>query len=475
MRTTAATKGSLLQLDVTDMALDGDALGRISGGYVVFAPGAIPGERVAGKVAAANRKCARLEIRCVLRPSPHRIAPRCRHFGACGGCAWQHIAYAEQLRLKQRMLASLLERVLPEPAVVAPTLGMEVEGEGATAAPWGFRNKVHFTFAPAPSGRGLVMGHYRRGSRDLIAVEECPVHAPAGNLAAFRIGRLLEEHGVPGADADCRRGAVRHLVVRASERSGATQATLVATRRDSQPLARAAEEIARGADAPESLHLNLNRDPGPFLFGPSTKRIHGPERLREAVAGAAFLISPGAFFQTSTRAAEMLVRLVLDLVPEADRRPVLDLYAGAGLFALPLARRAHRVVAVEENPAAVADGIASLRLNGLPPEACRFVRGRVEDALKDMARPQATDDERFGSVVLDPPRDGCPSWVWGLLLRKLRPARIVYVSCNPRALATDLAAVKGTGYRVERVQPVDMFPHTPHIESVTLLTLRQRR
>ena len=147
-------------------------------------------------------------------------------------------------------------------------------------------------------------------------------------------------------------------------------------------------------------------------------------------------------------------------------------YAGAGLFSIPLARRGHRVLAVEENPLAVADGIASLRLNRLPREACRFLRGRVEEVLKRLTGSLESGGKRFGSVILDPPRDGCPSWAWSLLLKRLRPARIIYVSCNPDALAAELPVILKAGYRVTRAQAVDMFPHTNHIETVIAFARR---
>ncbi|HVR72795.1 MAG TPA: TRAM domain-containing protein, partial [Planctomycetota bacterium] len=166
------------ELEVTDMAIDGDALGRV-GGYVVLVEGVIPGERALVRSVSAARKFGRAELIRVLRPSPHRVAPRCRHFGSCGGCAWQHIAYPEQLRIKQKMLASLLENALEDDAPpVLPVLGI-ASGAGGEA-PWGFRNKVHFAIGRGPGG-GLIMGHYRRGSRDLFDAIECPVHAEDGN------------------------------------------------------------------------------------------------------------------------------------------------------------------------------------------------------------------------------------------------------------------------------------------------------
>ncbi len=462
--------GTILDLEVTDMALDGDPLGRL-GDYVVFAPGAIPGERVRVKISSATRKLARAEVLQVLRPSPHRVTPRCKHFGPCGGCAWQHVAYPEQLRLKTRMLASLFGTVLGASAPgVRETIGLEGSGDARDrAAPWAFRNKAHFVFGPGRAGKSLAMGHYQRSSRHLVEVDECPVHTEEGNRLAFRARDALARYGIAGVDEETLRGLARHVVVRTGERSGQTQATVVVTRDDSRKLAAALRELTSGGGAPGGLHLNVHDRPGPFLFGRETRKIHGTERLLDEVAGASFLLSPTSFFQTSARSAEKLVGVVLGFVPEADRRQIIDLYAGAGLFSIPLALRGHRVTAVEENPAAVSDGLASLRDNEAHPVSCRFIRARVEDWLREFDGGGVREEPRFGTVILDPPREGCPGEVLTRILRRLRPDRVVYVSCNPRALASDLSLAAGAGYRVEAVQPVDMFPHTAHIEAVALL------
>jgi tRNA/tmRNA/rRNA uracil-C5-methylase (TrmA/RlmC/RlmD family) len=182
--------------------------------------------------------------------------------------------------------------------------------------------------------------------------------------------------------------------------------------------------------------------------------------LREEVAGSSHLMSPTAFFQTNVAAAELLVSLVLGAMPP-EPAEVLDLYAGAGLFSIPLARAGHRVTAVESNRQAVGDGIASLGLNGLSAAQCRFVAARSEDAL--------TPGTRADVAVLDPPREGCTPAVIARLFGEVRPTRAVYVSCDPSALARDLAGAASHGYRVVSLTPVDMFPHTPHIETVAVL------
>jgi 23S rRNA (uracil1939-C5)-methyltransferase len=211
--------------------------------------------------------------------------------------------------------------------------------------------------------------------------------------------------------------------------------------------------------------VNIHPRDDAFIFGKQTRHITGPERLREDVGGASFLISPTSFFQTNIHAAGLLVQHVIAAVPPAA--VVLDLYAGAGLFALPLAQRGHTVVAVEENRAAVADGEVSRRLSRIPDARCRFIAQPVEAALSQGRRFLSLD---FDVIILDPPRAGCRPSSIDRLLTQYEPARIVYVSCDPESLARDLLHISRFRFAIDSMQPVDMFPHTPHIETVVVLT-----
>jgi 23S rRNA (uracil1939-C5)-methyltransferase len=442
-----------VDVDIEAMAVSGEGIGR-SGGRRVHVPFTIPGERVRARLAPRGDQARLL---AVLRPSPHRVAPRCRHFGPdaepglgpCGGCSWQHIDYREQLRLKTALVDRLVRAAVPRAPRTQPMLPAT-----AVAEPWGYRQKVHFVFG---GGSGLLMGHYVRGTRRVIPVDECPVHDARGNALAFAIHHHFLRRRVQADDG--RDGVVSSLAVRVGAARGELMATIVA-RNDRDRRLRAATRDAM-ADAPDAaFHLNLHPANSPYIFGPETRRLQGHERLREEVGGASFLVAADAFFQTNVAAAELLVQLVAAAVPPASR--VLDLYAGAGLFALPLARAGHVVTAVEENRDAVAAGIAATRLNRLNAARCQFVARRVEDAVRTAAPVDV--------VVLDPPRAGCRPAVIDRVFGALRPATAVYVSCNPEALATDLTRIAASGYRLRSVQPVDMFPHTPHIEAVAVLT-----
>jgi 23S rRNA (uracil1939-C5)-methyltransferase len=362
----------------------------------------------------------------------------CRHFGVCGGCSLPGVPYASQLRAKQERLARWFPDIATAPMVPSP-----VEER--------FRHKVAFVFAPNTGSANLLMGHYRAGSRRIVPVEECPVHSDRGNQLAFALRDHLAHGRVPP-------GILRHVLVRTTEDGREAVVMLVVTA-NHRSLRAPVRALLDSPARPDGFFINIHDRPGPFMVGRETIKVDGRAHVREDMLGARFLISPTAFFQTNVRAARELLRLVLDQVGEAGR--VLDLYSGSGLFAIPLALRGVRVVAVEENPQAMKDAEANLRLNRVPDGAVRLLTARAEDAMARFSR------ERFDVVVLDPPRQGCPDTVLDAVGR-VQPMRVVYVSCNPEKLTVERARIVRAGYGLSHLQGVDMFPHTDHLEAVAV-------
>ena len=425
-------------------------------------PGGIPGEQVRVRRVRpiGERGNVLAEILAVEEASPNRVAPRCRHAGRCGGCAWQHVAYPEQLRRKAASLDVLLRRAMGDRAPrVLPAIGISPGGDGM---PWRFRQKAAFVFGGSPGG--LVMGHFARGTNDVVPVVECPVHAERANRVAFALRDALAAGGVSAAGAGTD-GLVRHVVVRTTRDAGEAVAMLVATR-DDPALHAPLRAVLAGEDRPDGLILNLHDRPGPHLVGRESRRVAGPGHVREVALGPPFLVSPTSFFQTNVEAARTLVRLVVEAMPGETGLSVLDLYSGSGLFALPLALRGHAVTAVEESRKGARDAELNRRQNGVPEGRLKLVCASVEEALPRLA-PGA-----FDAVVLDPPREGCPPEVVRAVFGRLRPARGILVSCNPESLARELPLAAEAGYRILRVQPLDMFPHTPHVEAVVVLERR---
>ena len=369
----------------------------------------------------------------------------------CGGCTLPGVPYGEQLEKKRRDLSRLLRLDVP-PLIPSPSES-------------GFRSKVAFVFGTGPGGKGLVMGHYALGSQRIVPIEECPVHHERGNRIAFALRDRLSRSAVA---RDARGGGLlRHVIIRVTA-DGREASAMLVVRRNDKALRTPVKAFLASPEKPEGFFVNIHDRAGPFMVGDETIKIDGRSHVKEVIGGVSYLVSPTAFFQTNVGAAAAIVKIVLDEIGARPGQHVLDLYCGAGMFALPLAKAGARVTAIEENREAIKDAEANLRLNRLPEGQVRFIAGRVEEEIRRFSIRLKPDTTGRGAdaVVLDPPRQGCPPQVLSAVFEQLRPARAVYVSCNPDALAAELPVILEAGYRVTRLQPVDMFPHTNHIETV---------
>lgn len=461
--------GARFRLTVETLTLGGEAICKADG-YVLFTPGVLPGEQVTVEVVSTGRKYGRAKLVSVDQPSPSRVQAPCPHFGVCGGCAWQHIDYPEQLRIKEQLLRNALEhKSTVRPLPMAPILGMETI--------WGTRNKAHFVLAAnedqapahqrhlsqdaAASGPGVHLAHYRAHSKQTIPIVECPVQHPEGNRLAQRAVHEINQLGLPAFEERSRKGLVRHLVCRVNSPGTEAQLTVVATRARHPGAEDLAKNLRDAEPSLKSVSWNQNVDDGVMVMGQSTVKLAGEARITETIGGIAYQVSAVSFFQTNAAAAKRLVETVLRFLPDHLPGPILDLYAGVGLFALPLAKKGFHVLAIEENPLAVGDGVASAKANRIPN--VRFLAGRIETVLR-----QRLTDGPVSAVILDPPRIGCSPTALRLVAQQYRPQWIIDVSCDPASLAKDLTALQANGYTVREIQPIDMFPHTPHIETVAL-------
>ncbi len=460
----------VLDLRLTDVALSGEAYAEVKG-ETIYVEGGIPGEMVRVRIVARGQAdaldrgddgVARAALVSVLEPSPHRIQPACPHAASCGGCSFQHVAYEEQLRQKTHLLDGLLEDTFgPGKPAIAPIIGMPVDEHGV---PRRFRQKAAFSFVEDERGR-LQIGHFARGTNTVVPVTECLVHSDRANRVAFAIKDAMAAKRVPVATP--RGGLLRHVVVRVTENEKEAVAVVVATE-EHRALESPLRAISGSLDKPEGLLLNLHDQASPYLFGPHTVRVDGVGHVKETALGPSFLSSPTGFFQTNIKGAAHLVRLVKDAIGSAGSLKVLDLYSGSGLFALPLALARHRVTAVEESRKASREAAKNAQLSGIPESRLRLMPSKVEDAIEHLAR------QDWDAAVIDPPRSGCPDGVMRTLTRKIAPAKLVIVSCNPETLMDEMRLAFDAGYRATLVQPVDMFPHTPHIETVVVLELKHR-
>lgn len=402
--------GTRLHLTLAEHAFGGEALGRDPDGRPVFVPFALPGEQVAVEVRESHPTWARARLVEVLEPAPDRVAPRCRHFLQCGGCHYQHMTYAAQLQAKSAILKTQLARLagLHDPPL-RPIL--------ASPSPWNYRN--HLQFAVTREGR---LAFQSIEPAELMPVEECHLPEPA-------VADLW-----PRLDLDPGAG-----ISRVSLRAGNDGETVVALH----------------GEGPPAVNLETSAETSIVWLGGDEPAVLAGDGLTEfSVSGRSFVASPDSFFQVNSGLLELLVDVVLQSVEPHPDEVVYDLYAGVGLFSAFLASAGARVTAVEESTSACAD--FERNLSDLEVD---LYAATVEDALPALA-------DHPAAILVDPPRAGLSRPVLDSLL-SAAPERLVYVSCDPATLARDARRLTSGGYRLESITPIDLFPQTYHLESVS--------
>jgi len=450
--------GEEVELRVDSLAYGGNGVGRLDG-FVVFVRGGLPGDLVRARATKVKRGFAEATRTALLEPGPGRVAAPCRHFGVCGGCRFQDYAYEKQLAAKEAQVHDALVRLggFTEPPV-EPIVPADRQ--------YGYRNKLEYSFAPTEEG--LVLGFHRAGRWDeVIDVEECLLTTDVGNAIREAVKRWAREEGLEAYDQETGAGYLRHLVLREGRNTGQALVLLVTApgeRFDADFLV----ETLTAFPEVRSIHWAVNDRPAEVTNLPS-RLLWGEEWIEEELCGLRFRIRPNAFLQTNTAMAERLYGLARDAARLTGTETVFDLYCGTGTIGLSFAREAAAVWGVEISEESVACAIENAAANGI--ENARFFAGNVGQSLEELQEKAGPPDV----VVVDPPRAGLA----GKALRRtgaLRAPRLVYVSCKPTTLAADLAVLRDDfGYRLERCTPVDMFPHTPHIESVSSLVLPSGR
>lgn len=444
--------GSRIELAVHDIGHKGEGVGRYQG-LAVFVPKGVPGDRLLVRITEVKKRYARAELVQVIEPSPDRVRPRCPVTDRCGGCQLQHIAYRKQLELKRNVVAANITRIgRLKDVVVHPTLGM--------AEPWNYRNKAQYPFG-VQSGR-VIAGFFAPGSHDLIDIDVCDIQHPVGDAIMRAVKELADVLAVPIYDERSHTGVLRHVLTRIG-RGGREAMAVLVTNGPDLPHAR---ELAAGImeRVPEvvSVVQNINPYRTNVILGDASRLLAGRPYITDTIGDLEFKISPVSFFQVNPAQTEVLYAKVLEYAALTGRETVIDLYCGIGTITLFLARQAREAIGIEWIEEAVRDARANAEHNGITN--VRFIAG---DASREMPK-LVRDGVRVDVVVLDPPRKGCDEPVLEAAAAA-GPHRIVYVSCNPASLARDLERLHALGYRTVEVQPVDMFPHTAHIECCALL------
>lgn len=468
------SKGAEVDLYVEKLAFGGKALGRVDG-FVVFVEHAVPGQQVRVRITRKKSRFAEAEVVQLLAQSPAYAPPFCPHFGLCGGCQWQDLAYEEQLHWKKIHVQECLQHLAGlTPGDILPPVASPEQRY--------YRNKMEFAFAPRAWMQSFDPGAKNRAAGGAVALglhvgaafdrifnlEHCFLQSPQSTAIVAEVRRWCGQSGLAAYNTHTHRGFWRFLVLREGKRTAQTLVHLITTDQGDPAVveALAAHLVARFPPITSLVH-SRRQTKAQVAVGESSRTLWGPGYIEEHLGHLRLRISANSFLQTNTPAAEGLYNAISRLGEFSGDETVWDLYCGAGSIALHLASHVRRVVGFELIAAAVNDAYSNSRLNGLGN--CQFLAGDLKQRLRETLR--AGGQPRPDVVVTDPPRAGMHPQVVEAL-REVAPRRIIYVSCNPATLARDLALLQDR-YDILTIQPFDLFPHTAHIECVARLDRRQ--
>lgn len=455
-------RGQTLELTIQDLAYGGAAVAKVEG-FVVFVENALPGDRVLATVYRRRRQYAEARAERIIEAGAHRVPAPCAHVAICGGCRFQELDYAEQLRHKERQVKETLAHLGRIDALVRPAVGAE--------RLYHYRNKMEYSFGSDAEGR-LTLGLHRRGFFDRpFDLERCHIATPVSSEIVSFVREFARAEQLPPYDLRRHEGLLRFLAVREAVRTGEVMVNLVAS--ETHPAFETlAVHLTERFPAVVSVLLSLTRRKAQVAVGEEERLLAGRRTILERLHDLDLEISSGSFFQTNTEQAERLLDVALEGLALTGAETALDLYSGTGTFTLPLARRAMEAIGIESSDVAVEDARRNAARNGVMN--ARFLCGEAMEVLRDrfgLGRPPrgaAAPRPPVDAVLVDPPRAGLHPGVTTRLIHLGAP-RLTYVSCNPATLARDLQALTEARYRIEWVQPVDMFPHTPHVECVAAL------
>lgn len=439
------------EIDVADLGIHGEGIGRTDG-FAIFVPGALPGEKVLAEITKIKKSYATGKLLSILSPSPDRVVPHCPVYSRCGGCQISHLAYEAQLRMKEKRVRDVVARVGKlDPSVVRPILG--------AADPFHYRNKM--AVPVGPGRKGILMGCYRQGSHEIIPVDDCDIQKEENNrLLRFAEDFAARHHVIP-YNEKTGKGSLRHIVGRVGDEGKVMAVIVTATK--ALPFEKEwIREIHKALPEVASLWHNVQDRKGNVILGTKTRLLAGSKTVKATLCGLTFEISPLSFFQVNKAQAEVLYGKALEFASLRGGETVIDAYCGTGTISLCLAEKAKRVIGIEIVKPAIEDAKKNARLNHM---------GNAEFYAADAGKlmPELYEEGlRPDVIVMDPVRAGCSPAVLQAAAG-MKPERIVYVSCNPATFARDAAMLDTLGYRTGIVQPVDMFPQTTHVETVSLL------
>ena len=452
-------KNQLTELTIEDITDTGEGIGHIDG-FTVFVSRAVPGDTVRARIIKVKKTYAIAKAEEILTPAAGRVEPKCPVAGSCGGCQLSYLSYEAQLQMKQKKVEDCVRRIGGFPDVpVLPILGMD--------NPFGYRNKGQFPVGGANGSVYPVLGFYAGHSHRIVPTKRCMMLWDGHEKILNAVIDYLMKSGAKPYDEETGNGLVRHVLMRRGAATGEVSVCLVVNGR-SIPNPEILWESLQEIDGVVGLCLNVNTSRTNVILGRETIPLFGSVTITDYIGDVSFVISPTSFYQVNPVQMKVLYDTALSYAGLTGNEVVWDLYCGIGTISLFLAKHAKRVIGVEIVEDAIKNAKANATRNNL--KNAEFHCGAAEEVVPRLIAEDET--VKPDVVVVDPPRKGCEKSLLETIL-VMEPVRIVYVSCDPATLARDLRILADGGYRVDRVQPVDQFPGSVHVETVCLLSNRK--
>ena len=455
-------KGDTRELEVEKVIYGGRGLAYMNN-MAIFVDKAVPGDRITAKVIRVKKNFAEAKVLEVIEASPNRIIAPCPYSDYCGGCTWQCIEYEKQLEYKHAFVEDLLNHI-------GKATNFQVHQPLPSPQIFGYRNKMEFSFSDKrwllPKERdekkdnnNFALGLHVPGTFDkIIDIEGCLLQKEKGNEILREAKRFISDSGIPVYGLRTHQGFWRYLMLRHSYFFDEWMVNIITSEQRDAPIQALASILRDRFKEIASIVNNINTRKGGTAVGEREKIFVGERNIKDKIGPFTFEISANSFFQTNTPMAERLYESVKSFASLTGKETILDLYSGIGTVSIFLASQATRIIGVDISNAAIADAKRNCKLNGI--ENCEFLCGDVKMFLSQF-------NIQPDLLITDPPRVGMQRGVIDQIL-KLLPGRIIYISCNPSTLARDIALLKEV-YKLEEVQPIDLFPNTYHIESVARL------
>ena len=447
--------GDIIEITPEKLVYEGSALAKVNG-YPIFIEGACPQDKLKVKITKANKNFAIAVIEEIIEPSPHRVKPFCPMHNVCGGCGWQHIDYEFQLEQKRNIVYETVKKITGE--------DIEVKDVIPSLQTKTYRSKVQYPVSQTKVSKRLLAGYYKKGSHELVNIKFCPIQPKIIDKITEFIRQNAQELGISGYNEKLHKGELKHLVYRYS--NSENELIVIFVVNDTQlkdKFKKLSKKLMDEFAHIKGCLINYNPNKTNLIMSNDTRKILGENFITEKIDDKIFRISANSFFQVNIGSARNIFNIVKDIIKNNYKNPrILDAYSGVSSFGIWLSDVAKEVVSVEEALSATKDASENVKLNNVTNLTA--LNGDAKKIFEELIK----NNDKFDVTVLDPPRKGCEKESLDFAI-KLSEKSIIYVSCNPSTLARDLKYLGENGFKTKYIQPVDMFCHSYHIESVAWL------